>query len=110
MYATDAMMAKDSGSHSMLGAGLSQTAQRQPEVRGEIDRLEKAVEVLGMTADTLAARLDPVRSQTGNAVSGKDPSAPEPVLCGVAGAIRSQRQRIEAAQNLLARAINELEI
>lgn len=106
----EAMMARDVGFHGIQGAVMAQTAARQPEVRAEIDRLEKAVEILNMTADTLAGRLDPVRSQTGSLAGSGGNSAPEPVLCGVAGAIRTQRQRVETAQMILQRALNELEV
>lgn len=88
---------------------MVQTASRQLEVRAEMERLEKAVEVLGMTAETLTSRLESVRSQTGGQVAGNG-VAPEPVLCSYAQAIRNQRQRVEAAQQMLQRAINELEI
>lgn len=91
------------------GAILGEQVSRQPEVRAEMDRMEKAVEMLGMTAETLTSRLDGVRSQTGNQTTGPG-GAPEPVLCGVAQGIRNQRQRVEAAQQLLQRALNELEI
>lgn len=103
-----ASMAIDGG--SKLGGVMAQTAARQPEVRAEMERMEKATDLLGMTASTLLDRLDPVRTQANSAIGCGKESAPEPVLCGVAGAIRTQRQRVENVQQLLQRILNELEI
>jgi hypothetical protein len=93
-----------------VGSIGGESAMRQPEVVGELDRLVKAVEILSMTAESLTNRLNPVRSQVGNLASGGQTSPPEPVLCGMASALRSTRQRLEGVQNELHRALNELEI
>jgi hypothetical protein len=92
-----------------VGAIGGETALRQPEVVGEMDRLQKQVEALAMVSETLANRLNPIRSQCGAGVAGNQ-SAPEPVLCGVAATIRSHRQRLEMIHGELQRALNELEI
>ena len=95
---------------SQIKEQAAMAGSRQPEVRAEMDRMEKATDLLGQTASTLLDRLDAVRSQTGAGIACGKESAPEPVLCGVAGAIRTQRQRVESVQQLLQRILNELEI
>lgn len=98
---------------SLVGAGaamMDQTASRQPEVRAEMERMEKAVESIAQTADILTQRLTPVRSQIGNQTSGTGGVAPQPVLCDMANFIRGRRCRLEEVEDLLRRALNELEI
>lgn len=91
------------------GIGLAETAVRQTEVEGEMSRLAKAVEILGMTADNLTQRLQPVRRPTGVA-GNKEPIAPEPVLCDLAATIRTRRQSVESITSGLQQALNELEL
>lgn len=98
------------GAGTEIGAAMAQDTARRPEVAAEMERLEKAAEILFKTADALSVRLDCVRNQCSNSLAGKDPSAPEPVLCGYANAIRTQRKKVESAQAILRRAMNELEI
>jgi chaperonin cofactor prefoldin len=86
------------------------SAIRSLEVHTEMERLKEQIEVISMTSETLANRLSPVRSQCGSGQAGTQTNAPEPVLCGMAAAIRSQRQRLETIQIELHRALNELEI
>jgi len=84
-------------------------AARQPEVVSEMERLSREVDRLGVLAETLTNRLQPVRRQTGN-LAGKEQATPEPVLCGVASVIRQQRQNLEHHATVLQMALNELEI
>lgn len=93
-----------------IGDAMMQTQARQPEVISEFERMQKAVEVLHMTAETLCARLGPIRNQCGGLKQEQATSAPSPVLCSVADRIRADRQRLEAIQSELQRALNELEI
>lgn len=97
---------------STVMAQMAQDAARQPEVRAEMERLEKAAETLLKTAEVLSDRLDCVRNQCSNGLAGDkvQGAAPEPVLCGYANAIRTQRKKVESAQAILQRAMNELEI
>lgn len=88
-----------------------ETAARQPEVVAEMERLQKAVDMLAMTTETLTTRLNPVRSQVGNTLAREGANgAPEPVLCGMADALRSQRRQLEGIQSSIQLALNELEI
>jgi chaperonin cofactor prefoldin len=112
MYADQVRAQQSIAGAGYLGGAMlgMDAAQRQPEVRAEMERLESVTDLLGKTAETLTARLETVRSQTGNQTPGSAGSAPEPVLCSYASAIRTQRQRLETVQNMLQRALNELEI
>jgi archaellum component FlaC len=103
-------MAGGLGAVAGHGASLGETSLRQPEVMGEMDRLQKQVEALAMVSEVLANRLNPIRSQCGSGQAGNQQSAPEPVLCGVAASIRTYRQRLEMIHAELQRALNELEI
>jgi hypothetical protein len=85
------------------------TEGRQSEVTEEMQRLSRAVDLLGMTTNQLAERLHPVRSATGTGLNKNEPSA-EPVLCPLADSVRAQRKAVEAFQADLQRVLNELEL
>jgi hypothetical protein len=99
-----------SGGDVYQRAAQTESAIRQTEVEGEFRRLEKSLEVLGMVAEELGARLAPVRRQTGQAIGKGDPTPPEPILCQMADVIRSRTKSVERITAGLQTALGELEI
>ena len=102
-------MASIDKGYSERDAAMPQIANRQREVDAEMALLESAVDTLGLTVEELTGRLSPVLNRCPtdqNACTGE----PAPVLCLLADAIRSQRQRVEVARDMLRRALSELEL
>jgi hypothetical protein len=87
----------------------TEAPQPKSEVAAELDRLALIIEQTEKAVVVLGERLRPVRRPTGLNGDGQT-SAPEPVLCDVASAIRSRRQTLEHVLGGLHQAINELEI
>lgn len=92
------------------GAAMRVEPNAKTEVASELDRLANIVDQLAKTAEVLGDRLRPVRRPTGALAGSNQTSAPEPVLCDVASAIRSRRQQAEHVLQLLHQSLNELEI
>ena len=95
--------------YSERDAAIQQVANQRREVGAEMDGLASAVDLLGVTVGLLIDRLNPVlnRCATDEKACTEDP---QPVLCLHADAIRSQRQLVVAARNMLRRALDELEL
>lgn len=102
------------GGGSMMGglAGYSSPPEtKAPEVFGELDKLDQAVEMLAVVSDKLSERLQPVRRQTGTLNGANSATqAPQAILCGVADLIRTRRESVERYTAQLQQALSELEI
>jgi hypothetical protein len=101
-------------SPSMAGQGamLSQgdAPSRQSQINEELEILSRAIDHLGMTANSLADRLHPVRRQTCTGDPNKTESPPDPPLCLLADSIRCLRKQLEGYTTTLVAILNELEV
>lgn len=98
-------------SGSVLGAGsASDTPQRETEVSSQTRQLLESVERLDSAAKLLCERLSAVQRMDGPITGAENKSAPEPVLCPMATALRTIRATVERATSTLDTNRSRLEI